>query len=167
LKFWKFFSKIPVGDDPGASLLNFEKLSFLERLNLSSLSKVMAIWSFSVQKFLKPKIYDTTRKHSKHTKIRKHTSCRQWEQNQWTQIDQTKSTKTRKCKNGVNETTKDNKIKRKLGRATREGEHHVPVRTWARKRDRMQKRVNNNVSERELWRNNAHKSENERWRQKL
>jgi len=39
---------------------------------------------------------------------------------------QTKSIKTKKCKNGVNETTKDNE---RWGRTTREGgEHRVPVK---------------------------------------
>jgi len=43
---------------------------------------------FPSKNFWNPKfMIQTSRKHSKHTKIRKHTSCRQWEQNQWTQID--------------------------------------------------------------------------------
>jgi len=54
------------------------------------------------------------------------------------------------------------RAKEKWGRTTREGEHHVPVRTWARKRDRIQERIrereNDNVSERELWRSSMHKS---------
>jgi len=33
------------------------------------------------------------------------------------------------------------RAKEKWGRTTREGEHHVPVRTWARKRDRIQERI--------------------------
>ena len=36
------------------------------------------------------------------------------------------------------------------------GEHHMPMRTWARKQDimqeRMRERENDNVSKRELWR---------------
>jgi len=44
MEFWKKeISGIPFGYGLGASLRNFEKLSFLERLNLSSLLKVMAI----------------------------------------------------------------------------------------------------------------------------
>jgi len=62
----------------------------------------------------------------------------------------------------VNETTKDNE---RWERTTREGEHHVPVRIWARKQDKMQERMRerkkDNVSERELWSSSAHKSENE------
>jgi len=54
MEFWIFFFKIPFGDGPGASLRNFEKLSFLELLNPSFLSKVIVIWSFFVQKILKP-----------------------------------------------------------------------------------------------------------------
>jgi len=38
----------------------------------------------------------------------------------------------------VNETIKDNK---RWGRTTHEGEHHVLVRTLARKRDKMQERM--------------------------
>jgi len=38
----------------GASLSNFKKFHFSERLNPSFLSKVMTIWSFFVQKILKP-----------------------------------------------------------------------------------------------------------------
>jgi len=63
----------------------------------------------------------------------------------------------------VNETTKDNESKggeqRARENSTYQWEHHVPVRTWARKRDRMQKRMrereNYNVSERELWRSSC------------
>jgi len=51
------------------------------------------------------------------------------------------------------------------------GEHHMPMRTWARKRDimqeRMRERENDNVSKRELWRSSAYKSENEGDRQKV
>ena len=46
--------QIPFEYGPRASLCNFEKLSFLERLNPSFLSKFMVIWSFFVQKILKP-----------------------------------------------------------------------------------------------------------------
>jgi len=41
MEFWKKKFWIPFGDGWGASLCNFEKLSFLERLNASFLSKVM------------------------------------------------------------------------------------------------------------------------------
>ena len=81
---------------------------------------------------------------------------------------QTKSIKTKKCKNGVNETTKDNE---RWGRTTCDGEHHIPVRTWTTKRDKIQEgmreREKGNVSERELWSSNAHKSENEGGRQSV
>jgi len=79
-----------------------------------------------------------------------------------------KSIKTKKCKNGVNETTKDNE---RWGRTTREREHHVPVKIWARKRDKKQERMREkekgNVSERELWSSSAYKSENEEGRQSV
>jgi len=44
MEFWKKqICQIPFGDGQRASLRNFEKLSFLERLNPSFLSKVMVI----------------------------------------------------------------------------------------------------------------------------
>jgi len=54
MEFWKTNCQIAFGDGWGASLRNFKKLSFLEHLNPSFLSKIMVIWSFFVQKILKP-----------------------------------------------------------------------------------------------------------------
>ena len=80
-----------------------------------------------------------------------------------------------KPKNAKMEWMKPQKTTRDGGRTTREGEHHVPVRTWARKRDKMQdkmqermhEREKGNVSERELWSNSVHKTENEGGRQSV
>jgi len=117
------------------------------------------LWPFKVfpsKNFWNHKsMIQTSIKHSKHTNIRKHTSCTQWEQNQWTEIDPNdidlKSTKTRECKNGVSEWNHKRQWEPRR-RTTREGQHHVPVRTWARKWDKMQEsmceRENGNVRER-------------------
>jgi len=59
--------------------------------NVSIRALYQKLWSFEVflsKNFWNPKsMIQTSRKYSKHTKIRKHTSYRQWEQNQWMQID--------------------------------------------------------------------------------